>query len=282
MRSFLKRAAVIIGTLAFASMLPQAAFSQNALVPQDFLTNKRLSTGDRIRYCLNMSSVLVEFDREIGREIAGALFLEPEFFEVKTPTDPYPLDYRMDVTEEDLFIFMNRRCDAFLGFSISPDDTPDWLQPTRPYHSTAFRIVATRKDVRALADLPASSSVGTWMGSSPDSAFRVFLSTSGASLRRLPYPHNLYLVDRLRDGTLQAAMIWEPALYLGGQGGPQKLGLSVLNGFPFTVATIDFGIALRSNESYLRAQLDSAIDALVRDGTLEKLRRKFSLPPQAQ
>lgn len=279
MRNLLK---LMLVTVSLAAPPLAHALAQNALVPQEFLTNKRLSTGDRVRYCLNMSSALVEFDRDVGREIAGALFLEPEFFEVRTPTDPYPLDYRMDVTEEDLFIFMNKRCDAFLGFAISPDDTPDWLQPTRPYHSTTFRIVTTRKDVRNLKDLPAASPVGTWMGSGPDSAFRVFVSSSSAVLRRLPYPHNRFLIERLRDGTLQAAMIWEPALYVGGQGGPQKLGLAVINDFPFAVAGVDFGIAVRSNESYLRSQLDLAIESLTKDGTLERLRVRFGLPAQAK
>lgn len=247
-------------------------------MPREFFDARRHS-GDRIRYCLNMSSALAEFDREVGRQVAGALFLESEFFEVKVPSTPYPLDYRIDITDDDLFIFMNKRCDAFLGFSISPDDTPEWVTPTRPYHSTRFRLAFAKTGAKSLADLPPASPVGAVMGSSADAAYRIWLSNAGSlPLRRLPYPDNQLLIERLRDGSLAAALLWEPAVYLATGGKPEAAGLFLFGDIPFPVGSVDLGIAVRPNEAFLRTQLDSAIESLVKDGTIEKLKAKFGLP----
>lgn len=255
------------------------ASAQDAPVPKEFFDSRR-QTGDKIRYCLNMSSALVEFDRAIGQEIAQALFLEPQFFEVVVPSTPYPLDYRLDMTDEDLFIFMNKRCDAFLGFSISPDDIPEWVTMTRPYHSTKFKLAFVQKGQMRLIDLAPASPVGAVMGSSADAALRIWLSNPNSkTLRRLPYPDNQLLIERLRDGTLSGALIWEPAAYIATHGKPEAEGLFLFADVPFALGSVDFGVAIRTNELFLRTQLDMAIDSLISDGTIERLRSRFGLPP---
>ena len=118
------------------------------------------------------------------------------------------------------------------------------------------------------------------MGSSADAALRIWLSNPNSkTLRRLPYPDNQLLIERLRDGTLSGALIWEPAAYIATHGKPEAEGLFLFADVPFALGSVDFGVAIRTNELFLRTQLDMAIDSLISDGTIERLRSRFGLPP---
>lgn len=270
--------------VATACLLPAvaAAQPQPPPVPQEFLSNKRPVGESELRFCLNMSSALAEFDRAVAQEIAGALLLEPRFFEVRVPTEPYPLDFRIDLTEEDFFIIMNKRCDAFLGYALSPLTTPDWLVPTIPYYVTQFRLVSLAGKVRSLRGLPARTPVGSLLGSSADATLRGYLTNPGSpDLRRLPYPDNQLLIERLRDGSLAAILIWEPAVYLAAKGDPRSLDLGISSDLPFALGPVELGMAVRSNEAFLRSNLDEAIKSLGKEGVLDAVRARFKLPPAA-
>ncbi|MCW5718675.1 MAG: transporter substrate-binding domain-containing protein [Bauldia sp.] len=235
-------------------------------VPNEFLDNTNRQGGNRIDFCVNMTSPLAEFDRFVGQAIAEALLVEASFYEVDAPWAAEPLDYRIGLTESELFVILNNHCDAFLGFSLSPLSTPPWMRLSLPYLTTRFVLLATTEGVR-FADLPEGAAIGTLLGTTADGDMRRYLSVTGPALRRLPYPNNLILLERLNENAIVAALVWEPAAWAYLRTHPSR-AVAEVTGLPFTPLEIAFSLAIRSDDQFLLAAVDLAIDALMEDGTI--------------
>jgi ABC-type amino acid transport substrate-binding protein len=86
----------------------------------------------------------------------------------------------------------------------------------------------------------------------------------------VPYPTTHLQLERLLDGTVDAALVWEPWLMTDIAHYDEIEEISPGN---FTFGERVIGIGLHINDSFLRNSLDGAIEALSGDGTLEAIVR---------
>lgn len=274
MTSIRKAAAAL--TLFFVA----TAMGQSDLppVPPEFYDGFRRVGGNEVTYCIDLSSPVVEFNRQAAAAIADALLLEHAFFDVD-PT--YPIDAQGYL--DDLFVWLTDDCDAFMGVSLGSTTLPSWLTITRPYASFRYVLVAADENVQALRDLPLEELVGSQMVSAGDRALIAFLQarTQSERWRRIPYADNALMLERLLDGTLGAMLIWEPTLYLLTDGDPESFGVHIIDPAPFQEQRVAVGMVLRQQQAFVREQIDAAIAALVADGTMLELLEQTGVPGAA-
>lgn len=267
-----------------ATALAQLNETGPDFIPPEFLDDRgRRLEGDRIRFCLNSESTLREFERAVGQALADALFLEAEFTEI-TATRPTPAyDYRFPVDQQQLFILLTNECVAFLGFVLSTRDYPSWLSLTRPYLQTRF-VFATLDDAPSLEQLSRADPIGTRMLNAADLRFVSYNDNlpSDRKFRRVPYQSNESVMTYLLNGTLGAALIWEPGLRraLSEQDVPEGK-VRVLQANRFTPPDVMFGIALRERDAFLRSSLDEGIVFLVEQGIIAELIEEHGLAGSA-
>jgi polar amino acid transport system substrate-binding protein len=248
-------------------------FAQEAddLPPRDVYRERGRSTGDKIAFCVNPAAMMATFETALAREIAARLLVTPNVIEVKTWHPTEPLDYRLPLAYDELFIEFAERCDGFMGMTLA-SGYPSWLIVTRPYVSTRTVLAATSADYHKLADIPADRPIGTRMLGIVDNQMILYLQSlpEKSRWRRVPYFNNKLLLDRLLDRTVAAAFVWEPALYRATNGAPEAAGIHVMPA-PFELQPTELGIGLRSNDSFLSLTLGQAIDSLRADGTINRL-----------
>jgi polar amino acid transport system substrate-binding protein len=249
----------------------EALAQQEDLPPRDVYIERGHTRGDKITFCVNPAAMMASFESALAREIAGRLLLVPTVVEVKTWHPTEPLDYRVPLGYDELYIEFAERCDGFMGFTLAPG-YPSWLIITRPYLSTRTVLATTKPSYRKLADIPSDRRIGTRIFGIVDNQLIIYLQSLQEKSRwpRAPYFNNKLLIDRLLDGTVDAAFVWEPALYRATNGAPESAGIRLIPP-PFELAQTDIGIALRSNDSYLMVTLGQAIDSLRSDGTIDAL-----------
>lgn len=266
--------AVIAMAMLAAVLLANAelAFAQfEDMPPRDVYRERGRTRGNQIALCVNSAAMMASFEKALGEQIASRLLLTPNVIEVKTWHPTEPLDYRMPLSFEEIYIEFAERCDGFMGFTLA-QGYPSWLIITRPYLSTRMVLAAASPEFRKLADIPVSRPIGTRMLGIVDNQLIVYLQSLPEKSRwqRLPYFNNKLLLDRLLDRTVGAAFVWEPALYRATGGDPASKGIHLIPP-PFELAETEFGIALRANDAYLATTLGQAIDSLRSDGTVDQL-----------
>jgi polar amino acid transport system substrate-binding protein len=274
-------AAVTVACLM--TLLLACAFAQvEDLPPRDVYVERGRSTGDKIALCVNGAAMMAPFEKDLAFEIAARLLLAPKVIEVKTWHPTEPLDYRLPFGFDELYIEFAERCDGFMGFSLA-QGYPSWLIITRPYLSTRMVLAAVEPEFRKLSDIPPTSALGTRMLGAVDNQLILYLQALPEKNRwkRVPYFNNKILIDRLLDRTVAGAFVWEPALYLATAGTPAAAGIHTIPP-PFELLQTEFGIGLRSNDSYLSVALGQAIDSLRTDGTIDRLLVEHSLAPKPQ
>ncbi|WP_417582794.1 substrate-binding periplasmic protein [Pelagibacterium sp.] len=244
------------------------------IVPRDLYTERMRQEGSKLVFCINPEGVLAQFERDLAHNIGQSLLAEVEFYEVGAgdwPTRPLPLDYRIVLTEQQMFIMLAQECDGFMGFLLSASN-PSWMTISQPYIS-ARTVLVTRSDTASLAEVPYGEKIGVRMMASGDNRLIQYLAAQpdDANWRRTPYPDNALMLERLTDGTIGAGMIWEYGLFGATEGEPAAAGLSYSYELPFPVDPIEIGIATRSEDSYLNNVLSEAIAALRADGTIDML-----------
>jgi polar amino acid transport system substrate-binding protein len=249
------------------------AFAQPVLdIPERFLRNPRNPSDSSITFCVNPTSALYEFEKDLAEELAGALLLLPEVFEIAIYQPPLRYDFRLPLLEQEIYWYLLQRCDAFMGFTAAAD-YPDYLTLSPVYLETTSVLAVRGSQYARLEDIPADVAVGARILSLAGSSL-------GAYIRGLPaarqWKFNLYqnhenVMDRLMDGTVGAIMIWEPALgqYLADH--PDAPEVHVVRDLPFQVIPTQFVLALRPENDYLNYQLALGIDAVVANGTVDRL-----------
>jgi polar amino acid transport system substrate-binding protein len=275
-RSVWQMAASVIVTLLLAAVcciIVAQVFAQEAddLPPRDVYHERGRSTGDKIAFCVNPASMMAPFEKALASEIAARLLVTPNVFEVKTWHPTEPLDYRLPLAYDELYIEFAERCDGFMGMTLA-SGYPSWLIVTRPYVTTRTVLAATSADYHKLADIPSDRPIGTRMLGIVDNQMILYLQSlpEKSRWRRIPYFNNKLLFDRLLDHTVAAAFVWEPALYRATNGAPEAAGIHVIPA-PFELQPTELGIGLRSNDSFLSLTLGQAIDSLRGDGTVDRL-----------
>jgi polar amino acid transport system substrate-binding protein len=255
-----------------------AASAQGVEVPpRDMYQDRGRGQGNKVALCVNGDAMMASFESALARELASALLLTPTVIEIKAWRPTEPLDYRLPLMLEEIYIQFAERCDGFMGFTLA-QGYPEWMTITRPYLVTRTVIATNATSVRRLADVPVNRPLGTRILGGVDNQVIMYLQSLPEKSRwpRLAYYNNKLLLDRLLDGTVAAAFVWEPALYRATGGKPETAGLHVIPS-PFALYETEFGIAVRAHDAFLSAALGQAIDALRTDGTIDRLLAEHGL-----
>lgn len=259
---------------------PAHAQAQAPVVPRDLLENRRAVQGDTISFCVHPKTLAAEFNRAVATEIAKSLLSKATFHNITPSAVTQPLDYSYPISESELLVYLTDFCQVFTGFNLVTDAGPEWLSYSRPYVRTGFVLATLKPEYSRLEDIPAGGSIGARFLSAADLKFLSYLQTlpEDKRWRRVNLFNNKVLLEKLFDGTLDAAMIWEPALRQGLKGNPRSEAVRMISMGSFQPPTINLGMAVRSNDTYLRTLLDQAIESIIKDGTLERLLVEYEIP----
>jgi polar amino acid transport system substrate-binding protein len=248
--------------------------------PSEFLDARRQLAGDALRVCISSDSLLAPLDRAVALAIGEVLLVDVTLVEIPTLRNLPVLDHRVTLSQTELFTVMNNECPVFAGFLLSTSGFADWLTITRPYLQTRSVFATTDPAITALDAMPAGARIGTRIGANVDIRFLDLNQgrTEATRWRRVPYPNNGFLVDRLREGELDAILLWEPALVVGLDGDPRAAGVYPGATSPVVVEDQSFGFILLQRDGFVRGALDEAIAVLAEDGTLERLMASTGIP----
>ena len=257
--------------LLAAGLAGGARAQQGIEIPGELLPSTRPMQGDKLRFCLDRTSAGAALDAAVAEAIGAALFVEVEF---RPGLANFPLTGGGYLTE--LGILMNSECDVMMGMSAQPDPAyASFAALTRPYARVPFVLAVTEADYARLGDVPPDRMIGTALGSLAEMTYIFWAGAQpeGRAWVRLPYADPALMIRRVRDGTLGGAIIWQPALARvlaqadDGAGDPavavREVALS-----PAPEVVVEVAAIVSRKDSFLRAQLDEAIDALAADGTL--------------
>jgi len=260
-----------LSLLALLSLSVAAA--QVPYVPAELLDTRVRLQGDKVTTCVFKDLASTDLDRAAAELISNALLVNHDVLEI-------PSDFQIYSEEEfyyDVYLRLVNDCDLVAGISLATENLPDWLTLTAAYASLPFVVITTDSDYRSLGDIPAGSAIGIQMGSLADMNFLNWsLSLPGEQrLRRLPYSDDELLLQRLADGSLEAAVIWLPNLL--DQPGWQQGDYRVIDSAPVAETTVDTGFLLLANQTWLQGQVDVAIAALESSGALAELAAEHGL-----
>lgn len=267
--------------VAFALLLSPSMAQDEPIVPHELLDNARQWDGNELRVCINAEALSSSVDRDASTIVAELLLLDVVFEDIEPYRATPPLDYRLALSYDDIFLRLNNDCSAFAGFTLASRGYPDWLALTRPYLETRFVLVATNDAYRSLDDIPFEDElIGTRLLSEQDLAFATFLESRAPGRRwaRSPYPDNALLIERLLDGTLGAALVWEPALLAATEGDPQGRGIHYVETGRFDPPPVRMGFAVYREDAYLRNLLDDAIQAARSEGLIVDAAERRGVP----
>src|SRR5690606_8111074 len=137
-----------------------------------------------------------DFERDLAQEIGLTLLLDVEIYDVNPARPTRPLDYRLPLSEQQLFITLVENCNAMLGFVLS-ETFNKWMTISRPYMATDY-VLAVRDDYDGLTDIPRDLPIGTRAMNNGDSALTSYLQSLNAAnrWRRFPYYDNEVLIER--------------------------------------------------------------------------------------
>jgi polar amino acid transport system substrate-binding protein len=272
-----RRRPVISAMLAALLCIASSAASAQEVPPRDVYQDRGRGQSNKVALCVNADAMMASFESALARELASALLLTPTVIEIKAWRPTEPLDYRLPLMLEEIYIQFAERCDGFMGFTLA-QGYPEWMAVTRPYLVTRTVIVTNATNVRKLADVPVNRPLGTRILGGVDNQVIMYLQSLPEKTRwsRLTYYNNKVLMDRLLDGTVAAAFVWEPALYRATGGKPEAAGLHTISS-PFALYDTEFGIAVRAHDTFLNTMLGQAIDALRADGTIDRLLAEHGL-----
>ncbi|MDN3710690.1 transporter substrate-binding domain-containing protein [Paracoccus cavernae] len=249
-----------------------ASFAQSYGVPAELLKNTRRMDGDKLQVCVDITGKLQAFDRAVATALAEALFLKPEFHE---GFGGYPTSGEGFLDE--LQIAMTNSCDVMLGMTVQENSPyPEWAVLSRPYVSLPY-MLAVKDDYKALTDIPKSRKLGTALSSMGERVFITWNQQQPKEQRfiRLPYADMDLMTKRVADGSIAGMVIWQPVFAELQKSNPEAAGLHTIPLAPVPDTVTRVGILMKARDSYLRSQIDEAIDALVEDGTIAAIMEDF-------
>ena len=144
--------------LCIGSSVASAQFAD--VPPRDVYQERGRGQENKVALCLNGDAMMASFESALARELALALLLTPSVIEIKGWAPTEPLDYRLPLTFEEIYIQFAERCDGFMGFTLA-QGYPDWMTITRPYLVTRTVLATTATNIHKLADIPVNRSLGT-------------------------------------------------------------------------------------------------------------------------
>lgn len=269
--------AILLISMTAASAQP----TDSIWVPSDAINYDRKLNDDGIVICLNAASSLAELDREIGQLIADSLLINVTFDELVSPFTPYNYDFRIPFASTDLFVQVTNRCNALMGVRLSPGQMPEWMTVSAPYYTTTQVFATTDPTLTSFDAFPPGHEVGSRLGGPGDTQLNAHLRSMAPDVRprRIPYPHNEFLLEKLADESLKTVFIWEPALYLASEGDPSALGIQHIFQPPFAVPSVDFAVAFPVQDTYMRGLFDEALSILSESGEIDAVVSRYLVPP---
>lgn len=256
---------LLVAALAALSVLP--AHAQGTVPPQ--LLDTTRPVGNVIRFCLDTLSPGADFDRDVAQAVADAALLEAQFVEAP---GGFPLDAAGYLDE--LRLAMNNTCEVLPGISLQPGlAVPEWASVTRPYADVPFVLVVTNPAYRRLGDVPHDRRIGTAIGGVGERAVIAYMEAVRPEQRwtRLPYADPELMLRRLRDGTIDAMVLWQPVL---ARIAPDAPDLRIIPADPVPETSVPVGMLVTARDQFLRTLIDDTIAALAADGTLAALMEK--------
>lgn len=259
----------------FPGIFPASAQDQIPFVPEDRLERSRRLQEDRIVFCLVTGAPTSAFDRAVAEALAESLLLEAEFYEI--PPD-FPVYESVDFLYT-LYLLLSNNCNAFIGMNLAPEAYPSWLTFTRTYARIPFVFAVTDESYAALRDVPRDLPLGVSMMSRADMGLIRYLQTlpAGNRWQRYPYADPSLMLTRLLDGTIAGAFFWAPDLSSLLEGNEEAGRVHTIPTDPLPDTRAQLGIAMLSQDTYLRTTLDQAIVATIEDGTVQTLLESHGL-----
>jgi polar amino acid transport system substrate-binding protein len=253
------------------ALLPTLAFAQTPFVQDEWRFGTR-QDGATLHYCVDERDPDLPLARKIGAALAGALLLEGKEHVIGE-------DWSGEDIEQ-IYRVLIETCDVFLGFKLIPDAYPDWLTITRGYYRSAYVFATADVQWRTLADVPRAKTIGGTIGTSADMRLIQYLEALKPAERWTHYP---IASDEaaLRDvvaGKLAAALVWAPSFWALQKSDPAFAKLRTIASSPLPDASADVGAVLLTRETFLRTNLDQAIAALSRDGTIARILKDLGFP----
>jgi len=245
------------------------AFAQTSGIPPEELTNTRRQAGDSITVCVDATGQSRAFDLDVAQAIGDALFLQVKPIE---GFGGFPVNG--DGFMDELTLAMNNTCDLFMGVSVSTEvQVSEVFSITRPYVTIPFVLAVANSDWQKLGDIPLDQRLGTAMSSIGEMTYITWAQQRAKSERwvRLPYADPDLMATRVLDGTIAGMILWQPTLAKLRADRPDAQKLRTIATDPVAETAIRVGALVSSRDSFLRNQVDQAIDALVADGTIQGL-----------
>jgi polar amino acid transport system substrate-binding protein len=268
-RRLLSALAFLAATSAAGPALPQLITDE---FPRDLWEQRLRLSGDGLVACVYSESMLGDFNAAVAEALGDALLLDIKVESLDLLVPPEPLDYRIPLNEQELFLMMNGRCDIFMGFTFTTD-YPTWLRLSVPYFSSPTVLVVRDPSYRSLADIPATRPLGTRIFSTTDYLLGQYTASLPLERRWQRYPYRNYGVayERAVDGTVGGSLIWDAAAYFATEGDPEAAGLHLVYDLPFADPPVELSVGLRSDDDFLERALSQAIQSLAAEGVLHEL-----------
>lgn len=227
----------------------------------------RLQRGNILRFCQLDSNPTAEFDRRVGEAIGQRLLLNTSFAELGS-------NYGIggEYAAQDIYVSLVNDCDVILGMGIGANLYPPEFTSTRPYAGFGYVGVALEGPITSLSDVPAGASIGGPVGSYGFTVLTRYAATlpQAQRPRLLPYGETELMLTRLRDGTIDAMVVYGPILAEVLANDPAE-NIAMFPLAPEAPATVDIGGLMLADSAYLRTMVDEAITSMIADGTIETL-----------
>lgn len=243
--------------------------------------------GDSFTLCVNSRSMTAGFERDLAAAIGDILLTDVKVVDIEPLQPVRPLETSLSYSSDQIYVVLAEQCDGFMGFVLT-SGYPEWFTISRPYLVARNLLITRDQAIQRLSDIPTDQRIGTRFGTAGDASTITYLQSIPEAQRwkRYGYGNNSLLLERLDDGTVAAAMIWEPVLQFATDGNPESRGYKTIEA-PFAINATQVGIGLRTLDSYLKEELADAIKALVEDGTVDALLKQHHLagdatPPQSE
>jgi len=250
-----------------------AALAQSHGVPPAFLKNTRRMEGERLSVCADVSGRTLAFDRRVAQLIADSLFLEMDFQE---GFGGYPTSG--DGFLDELQIALTNNCDMVVGMTVQENSPfPEWATLTRPYVSLPYMMMV-KGDYTRLGDIPRDLKLGTALGSMGERVMITWNQQQPKTARysRFPYADMQLMARRVLDGSIAGGLIWAPAWAELKATYPEAAELRTVPISPVPETVTRIGALVKTRDTFLRVQIDEAIDALVADGSIAALLGEFN------
>ncbi|MCY1543277.1 hypothetical protein D9M68_790880 [compost metagenome] len=213
--------------------------------------------------------------------MAETLLLNVRFEELVSPFEPYKFDFRIPFSSVELYVQVTNKCQALMGVRLSPGQMPEWMTVSAPYYRSRSVLAVTDAGLADFAALLPGQDIGSRLGAPGDTQLTSYLRSlpQDTRPRRVPYPNNEVLLDKIATDALSVAFVWEPALYLASDGEPASIGIQHSFAPPFAAAPVEFGVAFPVQDTFMRGLFDEALASLIADGEIQAIVSGFSIPP---